>query len=333
MFRLSTFAFAVLITALAKGQTSNLIIFSEMGEKFTLIVDGEVKNEVPATRVVATGLKSATPSILVKFADAGIPPVKQNAWLEPDMEYTLKLTTNKKWEHVLRMQGQAALGTSTSTSTFVEDPPATISDPAIADPPAPSAPQGTGGTGSVTTTTTQSTGTTGAVNMNVGINGVGVNMSVGITDPLAATTTTTTTTTMTTTTTTTTGQNDETDQESASTPVVEEVVQRMPGYNGPIGCMSLPMGETDFNEAKATIESKGFEETKLTVAKQIGDNNCFSVAQVKAVMGLFGFEETRLDFAKYAYDHTHDIGNYYKVNDAFSFSSSIDELSTYLKSR
>ena len=60
---------------------------------------------------------------------------------------------------------------------------------------------------------------------------------------------------------------------------------------------------------------------------------CFSAAQVKAMMGLFSFEESKLDFAKFAYDRTHDIGNYYKVNDAFSFESSIEELNEHIQSR
>ena len=71
----------------------------------------------------------------------------------------------------------------------------------------------------------------------------------------------------------------------------------------------------------------------MTLARQIGDSHCFSSAQVTGIMGLFGFEETKLEFAKYAYSHTHDIGNYYKVNDAFNFESSIDELNRYIKAR
>jgi hypothetical protein len=328
MPRLSTLAFASLLTfTAAQAQTSDIVVFSEMGEKFTLIIDGDVKNEAPATRVVATGLRNETPSIVVKFAEAGIPPVKQNGWIEHGKEYTLKVTTNKKGEYVLRMQGQAELGTAkaspigTSTSTeFVEDAP---SEPA---------PGGQGATGSsqTTTTTTQTTGTSENVNMNVGVNGVGINMSMGFTEPDMESSTTTTTTTTHTSSTTTSGT-------ATSEPVVppapvEEPVYRMPGYSGPIGC-AMPMNDGEFSEAKASIESKGFEESKMTLARQIGDSHCFSTIQVTGIMGLFGFEETKLEFAKYAYDHTHDIGNYYKVNDAFSFESSIDELNKYIKGR
>jgi hypothetical protein len=69
------------------------------------------------------------------------------------------------------------------------------------------------------------------------------------------------------------------------------------------------------------------------MAKQIGRDRCFTVEQVKGIMGVFGFEDTKLDFAKYAYERTYDIGNYYKVNDAFSFETSVEELNEYIQAR
>jgi hypothetical protein len=47
-------------------------------------------------------------------------------------------------------------------------------------------------------------------------------------------------------------------------------------------------------------------------------------------MLLFTFENNRLDFAKFAYAYTFDTGNYYLVNDAFTFETSIDELNAYI---
>ena len=326
MERLSTIAFASLLTfTTVQAQTSDIVVFSEMGEKFTLVIDGDVKNESPATRVVAKGIRNETPLIVVRVAETGVPPVKQNAWMEYGKEYTLKLTTNKKGEYVLRMQGQAELGTAKATETekpkpteFTEDSPSTT----------PTGGQNLTGGSQTTTTTTQTTGTSENVNMNLGVNGMGINMSMGFTDPVSGSSTTTTTTTTTHTTTTVT----DTEMEEPVNAPASEPVYRMPGYSGPIGC-AMPMSDSEFSEAKASIGSKGFEESKMTLAKQIGDGHCFSTAQVKGIMGLFGFEETKLEFAKYAYDHTHDIGNYYKVNDAFSFESSIDELNQYIKGR
>jgi hypothetical protein len=48
-------------------------------------------------------------------------------------------------------------------------------------------------------------------------------------------------------------------------------------------------------------------------------------------MLLFDFESTRLTFAKFAYKYTFDKGNYYKVNDAFQFESSIEELNQFTR--
>ena len=47
---------------------------------------------------------------------------------------------------------------------------------------------------------------------------------------------------------------------------VSDPVYRMPGYTGPIGC-PMPMSDGEFAEAKASIESKGFEESKMTLAR------------------------------------------------------------------
>jgi hypothetical protein len=48
-------------------------------------------------------------------------------------------------------------------------------------------------------------------------------------------------------------------------------------------------------------------------------------------MKLFSFEATKLEFAKYAYNKVSDKENYYLVNDAFQFESSIEELNENIK--
>lgn len=319
MIRISTFALAS-FTCLAGlfAQTSDIVVFSDAGEKFTLVIDGDVKNDVPATRVVATGIRNETPMLAVNFEDKAIPALKQNGWMEPGTEYTLRITTNKKGQRVLRMQGQAPLGSAASNSAgkpvpteFVEDveAPVRTTQTIVAD-----APVGT------QTTTTVTEGTTGEnVNMNVGVNGMGMNVGVNVTDGTGGTMTTTTTTT------TTYSQSGTLINEDPTLPIEEEPITTT-------GCMRA-MSPADFQDAKTSIASKGFEETKLTLAKQIGGSNCFTSAQVKDIMELFGFEDSKLDFAKFAYDHVIDVNNYYKVNDAFGFSSSVDELDKYIQGR
>ena len=63
------------------------------------------------------------------------------------------------------------------------------------------------------------------------------------------------------------------------------------------------------------------------------NDRCLFVSQVKEIILQFTFEQTRLDFAKYAYDRTYDVGNYFKVNDTFTFESSTEELNDYIDSR
>lgn len=95
------------------------------------------------------------------------------------------------------------------------------------------------------------------------------------------------------------------------------------------GC-AYPMMHEDYESAKTSIAAKDFEDTKLTLAKQIAGSNCMSAEQIRGIMKLFSFENSKLDFAKFAYSHCCDKNNYYKVNDAFTFDSSSTELNNYI---
>ena len=320
-FLIATFA---LISGL-RAQTSDVVVFSDEGDKFTLVIDGDVKNEAPAARVVAKGIKNETPLLVVNFENKQIPMLKQNSWMEPGQEYTLRITTNKKGVKVLRMQGQAPLGTASAEpvskpkpSEFAEDTTAPeITQEVIAtDYPV---------TKSTTTITTTEGDPDGNVNMSINVNGVGLNMAV--TEGAGGTSTTTTTTTVTHSSPTTTVR---ATPAPTPTPTVKAPVEEVVVVAS--GC-GQAMSTADFEDAKKSIDSKGFDDTKLTLAKQIANSNCLSTSQVKSVMELFGFEDSKLDFAKFAYDHVTDMNNYYKVNDAFGFSSSVDELNSYIQTR
>lgn len=90
------------------------------------------------------------------------------------------------------------------------------------------------------------------------------------------------------------------------------------------------MSAQQFDQLKYAIGSKSFDSSKLQVAKQAIGSNYLSAAQVKELMELMTFESTRLELAKYAYSHTVDKQNYYLVNNAFTFESSIWELNKYI---
>jgi hypothetical protein len=93
------------------------------------------------------------------------------------------------------------------------------------------------------------------------------------------------------------------------------------------GCFT--MNDSDFNNLKGSVKSKSFEDSKLTTAKQALKNNCMSTKQIMDIMQTFSFEGSKLDFAKAAYSKCSDQNNYYLVNDAFTFESSIDELNDF----
>ena len=105
----------------------------------------------------------------------------------------------------------------------------------------------------------------------------------------------------------------------------------MEGYNGVYGCPA-PMSSSNFQTAKNSIASKGFDESRLILAKQIIGSNCLLCSQIKELMELMSFEQTKLDLAKFAWHHNLDKGNYFQLNDAFSFESSIEELNNYTQS-
>lgn len=332
MDRLSSLAFAVvLLCTQVQAQTSDLVLFTDDGSKFTLVVDGDVKNDTPASRVVATGIRTESPMVIVRFEDASVPQLRKPGYFPLGMEYTVMITTNKKGERVLRPTGEAALGTASKEApvrptAFVEDAPAATGTSGTS----------TGDVEQVTTVKVVEDRIGGGgenVNIGMGVNGVGFNMSVTVDDQgmnMGGGSTTTTTTTRTTTTTT--HSSAPVVHATAPTPVAEPEVYRMPGYSGPIGC-AWPMSTTEFGDARQGIEAKSFEDSKMTTAKQIGRDRCFTAEQVKGIMGLFSFEDSKLEFAKYAYERTYDVGNYYKVNDAFTFESSIDELNSYIEAR
>jgi hypothetical protein len=89
--------------------------------------------------------------------------------------------------------------------------------------------------------------------------------------------------------------------------------------------------EREFSNIAGAIANRTFESDKLLVGRQAVGGKLLSADQVRRLMGLFTFESTKLEFAMWAYRNTWDPQNYYIVNDAFTFSSSIRELDEYIR--
>ncbi len=90
------------------------------------------------------------------------------------------------------------------------------------------------------------------------------------------------------------------------------------------------MSEQDFNELRKMINNTPYSSTKMTIAKQACSYTCISAEQVREICRLFTFDSDRLTFAKYAYDHCYDRRNYFKVNEVFTFTSSVSELNRFI---
>ena len=301
---------------------SNCIFFSEGGEKFWVVLNGVKQNPDAQTNVKVQGLNAPTFKTKIIFEDNNLPDIDKTIYFNEPGEYTYNITHNNKGEIVLRGLTMVPIAPQPvmvpNQYVVVYGSPVPQQTTVVTTAP-------TGGVVQQTTTTTTTTGNPNDnVNMNVGMNlgGIGVGMNVNVNDGMGGTTQSTSTTTYSTTTTTTGGGVVYT--EPAPTTIVY-----VPGYGGPIGC-PMPMAPGDFESAKSSIASKSFESTKLEIAKQIIGSNCVVAEQVKQIMQLFDFEASKLDFAKFAYGHTYYKGNYFKVNDAFEFESSVSDLNSYI---
>jgi hypothetical protein len=92
-----------------------------------------------------------------------------------------------------------------------------------------------------------------------------------------------------------------------------------------------PIKAQTFTSLVETLRRESFEATRLKLAKQTAENYSFTTAQVKQLLQLFSYEESKLDLAKHMYALTIDKAEYFLVYDVFSFSSSKEQLSAYVK--
>lgn len=327
MKNIFTLATTLIIAFNALAQNSTAVLFTENGERFQIVLNGVIQNSVPATNVKLTDLIAPNYKMKILFEDKNLGELDRNLYLEAYAENTFNIKRKSNGEWVVRILSITPLAQLPPTPQNVPNQNVVIYHPNPYTAPA---------TTTTTTTTTYSDPLMDEnVNINLGINGLGLNMNINGTG--MGTTTSQTTTTYTTTTSTPAPVYIPppvyTTPPTTTTVIVQDPnpVYVMPGYNGPTGCQ-YPMNPQDFAAIKSSIMSKSFESTKLEIAKQVLGQRCLTSGQVKEILSVFDFESTKLDFAKFAYGRTFDIGNYYMVNDAFSFESSIGDLNNYINS-
>ena len=283
------------------AQESRLTIFSENGDDFYLYLNGIRQNENPVVNISVDYLINTYYDAKIVFADENIPSIEKSRLMVVDVdnrfgEFTYKIKETRR--------GKKLRFFSFTPFQQIVAPPSNVV--LVGYNSNPLGPIQT--VSQTTTTTTSSSGNGGNVNIGVGINSEGNNVGIGINMNSGNNTTTTTTTT-----TQTIGGN------SNGTVVVQDT-----------GCYA--MSNQDFAQAITSIENKTFGDSKLALAKQIAKSNCLTSNQILRITNLFSFEDDKLEFAKFAYTLCFNPENYWKVNDAFDYESSIEELDEYISS-
>ena len=281
---------------------SALEIFSENGEKFTLSIDGKQVNENPASNVRATDLRGDFFRVQVQFDDPSLGMVSQGFTLESGMEQKAVVMMKKNGKFAIRPSGQAIVYNPVS-----EEPETVSSKPSFVAEQDVQSPTET----TVQTTTTRNSDKTGEeVSMDIDMMGTKVGVSVKVDEGMDADYTTTTTKTT------------SVSQNPAEPVAPTEVVLDCP-----------EMASAEYDQLLNSLKSKSFSDSKMSVLKQVFKDNCMSTSQIKSAMSTFTYEDDKLAFAKIAYDHCTDTKNYWKLNDAFEFEMTIDELNEFLESK
>jgi len=266
---------------------SHVTIYSEDHLKFTVYLNGEKKNDEPQERVRIINLTQSYYKLKIEFEDVSIPPIERKIFQLTDGHGSPVDAT-----HMIKKtnKGEYVLRWQSQTTYpgYIEDRPTVV------------VVNGGGNTvvRETTTTETQGVATPGGVQMSFGVPGGNISINNGAAIVPATTTTTTTY------------------SSSSPAPVANSTE-----------CKGTILSTADFSSALSSIKARSSEEGKLSSAKQILSSNCFAVEQVKQMLKLFTTEGVKLDLAKFAFDHTLDKGNYFKINSEFKEESSIDELS------
>ena len=346
MQKFITSCFLFLSSSLLFGQTSKLSVFSENGEKFWVVMNGIRQNDKPQTNVKIEGLDQPNYRLRVIFEDEKIKPVDQSVYTkdvdEKPTYCTYVLRKNKKGEMQMKINSYQPLESDNNQNAPAGQEVVTYrtdeqTDNHVMGVEVPGMdvqiqagetqgfqPQG-GGKGA--------TGIGVNVNINDPTGGMnpGINMNVQVGEEngsFSQSTTTTTTTTKTSTTT----RNPVKKQNQPEKQLVREPEQTKVVSPAGKGC-SVPAAAGAFSNMKNSLGKQSFEDTRLKMAKEILRKNCLSTGQIRELMEMFSFEKNKLDLAKFAHDYCVDKDNYYQLNDVFSFSSSVDELTEFLSGR
>lgn len=95
----------------------------------------------------------------------------------------------------------------------------------------------------------------------------------------------------------------------------------------------VSMTSGDMEALHQRVNERITDTDKLRLLKTVLSDKPYNTTQIAEMLKWLSFDSSRLEFAKWAYDDVSDKSNYWKLESAFSFDSSKDELSEYIRAR
>lgn len=321
-----------------------LVIFSNLGEKFYVILNGVQQNQLPASNVKIDGLAEGWYSCRV-LSENNLFSLTQNVGVGANILVTYHVI-NKKGEHKLRYYSESPLNSYTNTEnlssvtyhtepfeeTIVTQTTTTTTQTTNNNATNVSTltPEGENVSVGITANSTETNQESTSENVNVSIN---INTSIPSEEELENGTfnssiniiengstqnnnsNTSTTYTETTTTTTTT---------SPAT---------MSNSSSSVDYTNCIVDASGMEKAISMVKNESFSEDKMRVAKQFAKKKCLTVNQVKEFAVLFSFSEDILEYVTFAYDNCLNKDDYYELMDVFTFSDDKRALEDFLNSK
>lgn len=319
--------FSFVNTALA--QKSAITVFSQDGDRFFVILDGIRQNDAASANVKITDLDREMYVMRIIFENQNIPHLQQRVLLldfdEKRVDVVYGISQDRRGRRNLRLssfnesrQTPSAQNESIIKYTPVEKPTASVPATQQVNVEAPMV-------------KTNITETKDGINADVNVMGMGVKQTITESpDSISANISIT-------------GLPTEingvmqTSEVMATTQTTQNTERVVPAPSvekpAPAKRCTSAMSGPDFARAKQSVEKQSFSDTRMRTANQFTRANCLSVKQIREVMDLFSFEKDKLTYAKFAYDFCVDKNNYFQLGDAFSFSSSVNELNDFIDSK
>ncbi|MBZ0097967.1 MAG: DUF4476 domain-containing protein, partial [Taibaiella sp.] len=92
------------------------------------------------------------------------------------------------------------------------------------------------------------------------------------------------------------------------------------------------LNNEDLKDMEARVEERITDTDKLKLMKSVLEDRTYYSVQVRTMLNWLVFESSRVDFAKWSYERVLDKQDYWKLEDAFTFSSSKDEFNEHIRS-